>query len=35
LRKVDPAVGATYKKRIRISMRQVRENYQNRDKGKN
>ncbi|HEY6389370.1 MAG TPA: ribosome small subunit-dependent GTPase A [Candidatus Acidoferrum sp.] len=35
LRKIDPAVGATYKKRIRISMRQVRENYQNRDKGKN
>jgi ribosome biogenesis GTPase / thiamine phosphate phosphatase len=34
-RKIDPAVGATYKKRIKISMRQVRENYQNRDKGKN
>jgi ribosome biogenesis GTPase / thiamine phosphate phosphatase len=34
-RKIDPAVGATYKKRIRISMRQVRENCKNRDKGKN
>ena len=35
VRKLDPAVGAAQKKRTRISMRQVREKYQNRDKGKN
>src|SRR5271155_4753019 len=35
LRKMSPEVGANYKKRIKISMRQVRQNYQNRDKGKN
>jgi len=34
-RKVDPAIGAEQKKRIKISMRQVRQNYQTRDKGKN
>jgi ribosome biogenesis GTPase / thiamine phosphate phosphatase len=34
LRKMDPAIGAVQKKRIKISMRQVREKYQNRDKGK-
>jgi ribosome biogenesis GTPase / thiamine phosphate phosphatase len=34
LRKMDPAIGAIQKKRIKISMRQVREKYQNRDKGK-
>jgi ribosome biogenesis GTPase len=35
LRKMDPAIGAIQKKRTKISMRQVREKYQNRDKGKN
>jgi ribosome biogenesis GTPase len=35
LRKMDPEIGAVQKKRIKISMRQVRENYRNRDKGKN
>lgn len=35
LRKTNPEIGATQKKRIKISMRQVRQNYQNRDKGKN
>ena len=35
LRKMDPETGAVQKKRIKISMRQVRENYRNRDKGKN
>jgi len=35
LRKVDSEAGASYKKRIKISMRQVRDIYQNRDKGKN
>jgi ribosome biogenesis GTPase / thiamine phosphate phosphatase len=34
-RKVDPEIGAAQKKRIKISMRQVRQNYQERDKGKN
>jgi ribosome biogenesis GTPase len=34
-RKVDPEIGAAQKKRIKISMRQVRKNYQERDKGKN
>jgi ribosome biogenesis GTPase / thiamine phosphate phosphatase len=34
-RKVDPEIGAAQKKRIKISMRQVRRNYQERDKGKN
>jgi ribosome biogenesis GTPase / thiamine phosphate phosphatase len=35
LRKMDPETGAAQKKRIKISMRQVKEKYQNRDKGKN
>jgi len=35
LRKVDPESSATQKKRIKILMRQVKENYRNRDKGKN
>jgi ribosome biogenesis GTPase len=35
LRKRDPEIGATQKKRIKILMRQVKENYRNRDKGKN
>jgi ribosome biogenesis GTPase / thiamine phosphate phosphatase len=35
LRKMDPETGAAQKKRIKIVMRQVRENYQRRDKGKN
>jgi ribosome biogenesis GTPase len=34
-RKLNPEIGATQKKRIKISMRQVRRNYQERDKGKN
>jgi len=34
-RKVNPEIGAMQKKRIKISMRQVRRNYQERDKGKN
>jgi ribosome biogenesis GTPase len=34
-RKVDPESSATQKKRIKILMRQVKENYRNRDKGKN
>jgi ribosome biogenesis GTPase len=34
-RKVDPESSATQKKRIKIIMRQVKENYRNRDKGKN
>ena len=34
-RKVDSEIGATQKKRIKILMRQVKKNYQNRDKGKN
>ncbi len=33
-RKLDPEIGAAQKKRIKILMRQVRQNYQNRDKGK-
>lgn len=33
-RKVDPEIGATQKKRIKILMRQVRRNYQDKDKGK-
>ena len=35
LRKLDPESSATQKKRIKILMRQVKENYRNRDKGKN
>jgi ribosome biogenesis GTPase len=35
LRKMDPEIGATQKKRIKILMRQVKESYRNRDKGKN
>jgi ribosome biogenesis GTPase len=35
MRKVDPQSSATQKKRIKILMRQVKENYRNRDKGKN
>jgi len=35
LRKANPEIGATQKKRIKILMRQVKEKYQNRDKGKN
>ena len=35
LRKMDPETGAAQKKRIKILMRQVRERYQHRDKGKN
>ncbi len=35
LRKMDPEVGAAQKKRIRILMRQVKQKYQSRDKGKN
>jgi ribosome biogenesis GTPase / thiamine phosphate phosphatase len=34
LRKMNPEIGATQKKRIKILMRQVRRNYQDRDKGK-
>jgi ribosome biogenesis GTPase len=34
-RKVDPEIGAAQKKRIKIIMRQVKKNYQDRDKGKN
>jgi ribosome biogenesis GTPase / thiamine phosphate phosphatase len=34
-RKVDPEIGAAQKKRIKIIMRRVKKNYQNRDKGKN
>jgi ribosome biogenesis GTPase / thiamine phosphate phosphatase len=34
LRKVDPEIGAAQKKRIKISMRQVKRIYQDRDKGK-
>jgi len=35
LRKTDPETGAAQKKRIKILMRQVRQKYQGRDKGKN
>jgi ribosome biogenesis GTPase / thiamine phosphate phosphatase len=35
LRKVSPEIGATQKKRIKIVMRRVKRDYQNRDKGKN
>jgi ribosome biogenesis GTPase / thiamine phosphate phosphatase len=35
LRKMDPEIGAAQKKRIRIQMRQYRQTYQQRDKGKN
>jgi ribosome biogenesis GTPase / thiamine phosphate phosphatase len=35
LRKVDPETSATQKKRIKILMRQVRQNYRDREKGKN
>jgi ribosome biogenesis GTPase len=35
LRKMDPANAAAQKKGTKISMRQVREKYRNRDKGKN
>jgi ribosome biogenesis GTPase len=34
-RKVDPEIGAAHNKRIKILMRQVRQNYRDRDKGKN
>jgi ribosome biogenesis GTPase len=34
-RKVDPEIGAAQKKRIKIIMRRVKKNYQERDKGKN
>ena len=34
VRKTDPEISAAQKKRIKISMRQVREKYQKRDKGK-
>jgi ribosome biogenesis GTPase len=34
-RKMDPEIGAAQKKRTKILMRQVREKYQARDKGKN
>jgi len=35
LRKMNPEIGAAHNKRIKILMRQVKQNYQNRDKGKN
>jgi ribosome biogenesis GTPase len=35
LRKVNPEIDAAQKKRVKIIMRQVRDKYQNRDKGKN
>jgi len=35
LRKVNPEVEAAQKKRVKVIMRQVRDKYQNRDKGKN
>jgi ribosome biogenesis GTPase / thiamine phosphate phosphatase len=35
LRKINPEIGAAHNKRIKILMRQVRQKYQNRDKGKN
>ena len=35
LRKVSPEIGAAHNKRIKILMRQVRQNYRDRDKGKN
>jgi len=35
LRKMDPEIGAVLKKRTKILMRQVRQKYQGRDKGKN
>jgi ribosome biogenesis GTPase len=35
LRKMDPETGAAQKKRIKIIMRRVRQEYQQRDKGKN
>jgi ribosome biogenesis GTPase len=34
-RKADPETSAIQKKRIKISMRQVKQNYRDRDKGKN
>lgn len=34
-RKADPEISAAQKKRIKILMRQVRQNYRDRDKGKN
>jgi ribosome biogenesis GTPase len=34
-RKVDSEIGAAHNKRIKILMRQVRQNYRDRDKGKN
>ena len=34
-RKMNPEIGVMQKKRIKISMRQVRRNYRERDKGKN
>jgi ribosome biogenesis GTPase len=35
LRKMDPEIGASQKKRTKILMRQIRQKYQGRDKGKN
>jgi ribosome biogenesis GTPase len=35
LRKANPEVEAAQKKRVKVIMRQVRDKYQNRDKGKN
>jgi ribosome biogenesis GTPase len=35
LRKVNPEIEAAQKKRVKVIMRQVRDKYQNRDKGKN
>jgi ribosome biogenesis GTPase len=35
LRKVNPEVEAAQKKRVKVIMRQIRDKYQNRDKGKN
>jgi ribosome biogenesis GTPase len=35
LRKMDPEISSTQKKRTKILMRQVRQKYQGRDKGKN
>ena len=34
-RKINPEVEAAQKKRIKVIMRQIRDKYQNRDKGKN
>jgi ribosome biogenesis GTPase len=35
LRKMDPEVGRAEKKRVKVIMRQVKDKYKNRDKGKN